>query len=235
MIDRWRDRETQRFRGQRPLCRRIVRNQCKLRANSSLDNGKPSALRLNQRPAITTQEPAITRVAAATDRKAKPRLTPSSETSSSATPTIKIGKLEIPRITPPSNSAPPVFTRLQVLAELDGGQARLQLGERQQILAEPRNIAHHAAGTQVAIARSGNLPEASRRHWHCHCRVFSTSLDQPSQKDSCRQGGSEGQNRSVVDDSLDNFRNIPQPPFGLPGHSRRATGKGSEVSSIPVP
>ena len=64
------------------------------------------------------------------------------------------------------------------------------------------------------------------------------SLDQPSQKDSCRQCGSEGQHRPVYDDSLDDFRNVPgQPLLRLAGaiSDARATGKGSDVSSIPVP
>ena len=160
----------QRFKGQRPLCRRIVRSQFIFRANSSLASGKPNG--------FLTQPTAGDHDACAGDHdrrraRAQERIAPFH-------PQLRDQKLGDAhhhhrqagngqnRTGHEQCSA--VFRGIEVLAYLDRGQTGLKLGQCEQILAEARDAVHHAGRAGINDIR-GRRPRragtglAPRHRW----------------------------------------------------------------------
>ena len=205
---------------ERPLWRRMVRTQLRFRANSSGVRGNPTPSARSRTAAIAIQAPAMARATRATPSRAKPRLIPNSETSSSAIPASRSGRPALPARLRQEHGA----------ADLERFDVLLQLDEARSAWSSAR-VSRFSPNSATLVTTSPGLahshyPPTGRR---CRARSMgsrglspmrwsSASLDQPSQDDSRCQGGPQGQYRSVGHESLA----IPRPRPGTP-----APGRGS--------
>ena len=116
--------------------------------------GSPCRSARSRATAIATQVPAIAKDATATAIRATPRFIPSMRDQQLGDAGQGDGQRgHGQRRAPASRTAPPTLAACEVLLHLDRGQAGLELGEGEEVLAELGDVGDHVAGAGAVAAR----------------------------------------------------------------------------------